>query len=588
MELSKDGRKIMKKDITYIKKYWQYLRKHRVLLTIAFTLIPLISGFNILQPFLIQKAIDDAILQNNLNLLTIITICYGLCILCDFFCKIIQIFLFQYIGQKTILHIRKDLFKHLLKLSTHYYDKTPIGVITSRLTSDMESLNESFASGLVTLLADLLTLLAIITMMLFLSPKLTLITLLVVPPMIVIVNFFRIKLRKYFNQIRTTIGALNATIQEQLQGISIIQLFQYETKSFNQFHHLNKRYKTSTLNSVSYDAVLYSLIESINSIMIALMIWFGWGQYNQEFITIGLLVAFIEYIQKFFLPLKEISNKFAILQHALAALEKIFSTFEVKEFIESGTEKNINLKGNIAFNNVSFAYKNHEDKPILQDISFALKQKQWIAIVGPTGSGKTTIFRLLSKLYDGYTGSIKIDDIELNQFDINHLRHQISVVNQSNTLFSNTIAFNITLGNSAISYEKMIWAARCVNIHDFIMSLPENYNFKLMKGNQSLSSGQAQLISFARALANPSPIILLDEATANVDSLTEKKIQTALHSVLKEKTAIVIAHRLSTIKDAHMILALNNGKIIEYGNHNDLMKQKGFYYNLFQIQFSGL
>jgi ATP-binding cassette subfamily B multidrug efflux pump len=586
MAVSKFGRSIMKNDKRYLISYWQYLKKHRLLLGLAIVLIPLLSFFNLAQPYLIKKAIDDAILVGDVALLYWITLLFGLCVLFDFLSRTLQVFLFQYIGQKTVQDIRADLFKHVLKLSARYYDRTPLGVVTSRLTSDIESLNESFASGLVTLLADLLTLIGIIFVMFMLSPQLTFITLLILPPMVLVVNFFRIKLRAAFDLIRLTLGKMNGYIQEQFQGIDILQLFQQEKASKARFKELNTTYKTSTLSSVSYDAMLYSLIDSLNSIVIAVIIWYGWGQYYSNGITLGVLVAFVDYIQRFFTPLKEISQKFAILQHALASLDKIFSTFDIKDYISSGNQRLNDFQGQVSFDSVSFAYRGFEDKPVLNDVSFSLKQGQLLALVGPTGSGKTTVLRLLSKLYDGYTGKIMLDSTDLNTLNLTDVRQLIAVVNQETTLFSQSIAFNITLGNPLITKEKMIESAQKVHVHDFIMSLPGGYDYCLTQGNRSLSAGQAQLISFARALASDSPIILLDEATASVDSLAEKAIQQGLDALLADKTAIVVAHRLSTIQHADLILAFNNGSVIEYGDHKTLMKQAGFYAKLFKMQFA--
>ncbi len=578
----------MKNDKRYLLHYWTYLKEHKGLLSIALLLIPFISLFTVLQPYLIKKAIDDAIIIGNTKLLYMITLLFGACILGDFICKTLQVFLFQFIGQKTILRIRKDLFKHVLNLSAQYYDKTPVGIITSRLTSDIESLNESFASGLITIFADILTLTGILIIMFILSPQLTFITLLVIPPLFIVVNICRIQLRKIFTVIRSTIGNLHSFIQEHLQGINVLQIYQQEEHCLSTFKTLNAKYKRATLHSVSYDALLYSLIESMNSVMIAVIIWYGWGGYVKETITLGLLVAFIDYIQKFFMPLKELSSKFAILQHALASLEKIFSTFDIKDHIQTGKTHYSTPQGHITFTNVSFAYEQFKEKKIIDEISFTVQPGKLLALVGPTGSGKTTVLRLLSRLYDGYSGNIKLDSHELSSIKLDDIHKHIAVVNQDTSLFSQSIAFNITLGNPDITKEHMIQAAKHVRIHDFIMSLPNNYSYILEQGSQSISSGQAQLITFARALASRSPIILLDEATSAVDSMAEKEIQAGISALLKQKTAIVVAHRLSTIQHADNILALNNGKIIEYGNHKTLMKQNGFYANLYNMQFANI
>ncbi|RAP32396.1 antibiotic ABC transporter ATP-binding protein [Candidatus Marinamargulisbacteria bacterium SCGC AG-414-C22] len=576
------------KDKRYLKNYWVYLKKYQKALNIGLLLIPIVSLLHIIQPYLIKLAIDDYIVVGNMNGLNTIIIMFAAAIIFDFTAKTIQMYIFQYIGQKTVMDIRKDLFIHIINYAPSYFDKTPVGVLISRLTSDIESLNESFSSGLVTLIADFLTLIGIVVMMFILSPKLTVITLIVVPPLMIMVNFFRIKLRHYFDIIRSTIGKMNGYIQEQLQGIAVIQIFMQELKSFTVFKKLNRRYYESTIASVSYDAMLYSLIDMINSIMIALMIWYGWGQYQADIITIGLLVAFVDYIHRFFMPLKEISNKFAILQHALAALEKIFGTFETKEFLPEGNATLPEFNGNITFNNINFAYQGHEDKPILSNINFSIKPGDVCALVGPTGSGKTTILKLLGKLYTGYTGEIYFDNKEIQTLTTHTLRSKIAIVSQDISLFSGSIRFNISLGNKNITEERMIWAAKLVQIHDVIQKLPAGYDTELTKGSSSLSVGQSQLLCFARALASHAPILLLDEATSSVDSLSEKLIQEALLTLFKHKTTLVVAHRLSTITHANTILVLNQGKIIEKGTHETLMMNDAFYAKLFKMQFASL
>ena len=576
----------LKKDSDYLKSYWNYLKTHTRLLTIGFLLIPCISLFHLLQPYLIKKAIDEHILVNDIDGLLFIVACYAACVLFDFGARTAQMFVFQYIGQRTIMAIRKDLFTHILYLSPTYFDRTPIGVVISRLTSDMESLNESVASGLVTLISDVLTILGILIIMFILSPQLTIITILFVPTLYLIVNVFRLRLRHYYNKIRSTMGKMNGFIQEQLNGITIVQSFLQEEAVLKKFKKLNHTYYQSTIRSVSYDAMLYSIIDSFNSIIIATIIWFSWGQFQKGFITIGLLVAFIDYIHKFFVPLKEISNKFAILQHALAALEKIFGTFAITQHTSSGTKKLERAQGIITFNKVNFAYAHVPEKPILNNISFSVNPGETVAIVGPTGSGKTSILRLLSKLYEGYTGDIHLDHQNIHDYELTDLRSQIALVNQDIHLFSHSIRFNIGLGAATISDETIEWAAKTVNAHHFIEKLPEGYDTVLDKGATSLSAGEAQLITFARALASPAPILLLDEATAAIDSKTESTIQRALTELLKNKTTIVIAHRLSTIRHATKILVLKEGQIIEQGTHQTLMKKSGFYQTLYQSQFS--
>ena len=447
----------------------------------------------------------------------------------------------------------------------------------------MEALNESFSSGLVTLIGDLLTFVGIIIFMFLLSPPLTGVTLLVIPPLAFLSNFFRKKLRYYFQQIRSNLSTLNTRLQEDLNGIDMIQIFERRDRNLTQFKHTNNRYRLANIGSVTYDALLYSLIEALSSIMVAIMIWYGWGQYHQDMVTIGLLVAFIEYINRLFQPLKELSNKFAILQHALVALERIFGTLNVSNHISSGQTSLTTVQGSICFKNISFAYPGHEDKPILKDLSFSVKPGQVLALVG---SGKTTVARLLTRLYTGYTGAITIDNHDITTLTTTSLREQIATVTQDIHLFSDTVNFNIGLNNPAISKDDIIQAAKLTQAHDIILSLPNGYETRLQQQGQQLSVGQAQLISLARAMASHAPILLLDEATASIDSLSEKLIQKAIQSLLKEKTVIVIAHRLSTIQKADKILALKDGEIIESGTHDELIQQDGFYKRLYQLQFS--
>lgn len=547
--------------------------------------VPLIPLFQLLQPILVQIGIDHYILANKQAGLMMIVAIFGVCVCLEFVCKAAQVFLFQYLGQKTVADIRTDLFSHVLTLSSTYFDKTPQGSITTRLTTDVESLNDSLASGLITLLSDVLVLIGILATMFWYSPKLTIITLLVVPPMAILVNFFRKRLRHYYFLIRSTIGKINANLQEQLIGVKVVQLFNRYQKNYRQLNTLLVDYRKATIGSVIYDAVLYATVEAMSAIMIAIMIWYSWGLGQSE-ISLGVLVAFVDLILKFFTPLKELSSKFAILQHALAALEKIFGLFDINDRVSSGTKLPDKEKGTIVFKSVSFAYKGYETKPVLTNVSFSVRPGQVVAIVGPTGSGKSTITRLITRLYDGYSGDIELNGVEISKYKIEALRSTIAIVTQEVQLFSASIWFNLSLGCPNVTTDDMINSMKIVQLHDWAESQPNGYDTALMQKGRNLSAGQAQLLSLARALVSPAPIIVLDEATANVDSLSERLIQHTMNEIIKRKTVIVIAHRLSTIQKADTIITMKDGTIIESGTHQELMANNQFYSKLYSMQFA--
>lgn len=574
------------RDLSYLKRFWPYVKPQRLALFLGLIIVPLITLVHLAQPILIQRGIDDYILKGDLSGLSGVAGLFGLCVMLELIFRSSQSYIFQLVGVKSVTKLRDDLFGHILGQSSSYYDKTPTGKLVTRVTSDIEALNETFSSGVVTLIADILTVLGILGCMLWLSPKLTLITLLAVPPLFIIVNHFKKKLRAYYGEIRTTVARLNAYLQEQLEGYQIVQLFQREKRNYAGFQAENQAYKKANLGSIRNDALLYSSMEGVTSVVIVVMIYAGAVELGQGTITLGLLVAFIEYIRKFFQPLKELAGKFAILQAALAALEKIFSSFDIQTEIASGSKTLSKQEISLSFKNVSFSYPGHEDKPVLKDVSFTIEPGQTVAIVGPTGSGKSTISKLVSHLYPGYSGEIVLNQTELKDLDLNSLRHSVGFVNQDVQLFSDTVQFNIGLGNPEITSDEIVEAAKLAQADKFIQTLPSGYKTKLSSSSEGLSAGQAQLISIARAIAIKSPFLVMDEATASVDSLVERDLQTAISNLLKTKTVLVIAHRLSTIKKADKILALKAGEIIESGTHEELLEKNGYYSKLYRVQFA--
>ena len=576
------------KDKKYIGQYFKYLKRYKARLLFSLITIPLITAIHISQPLIIKFAIDDVFINQQFEKLHLVALLLSFAVVSEFSLRSFQSFLFQHIGQHTVTDIRHDLFQHVTSLKMSYFDRTPQGILTARLTNDLESLNDSFATGVVTLIADILTLAGILIAMMILSVELTLVTLLICPPLFFFVNICRKKLRIQYNNIRSTIGQLNASIQEQLEGLKIIQQFNRQAVNESEFDQLNTKYRKATISSVTYDALLFSVIESLASITLGIVIGYALGFQQNDIITIGLLVAFIDYIQKFFQPLKEISNKFAVLQHALASLEKIFGLFNESEVVPQNEQQLVNFSGKLLIHNMAFAYPTHPNKQVLKNISFSVEPGQTIAIVGPTGSGKSSIIKLLLGLYEGYGGSIQLDGQELRDLNISSLRQNIVTVGQDSQLFNRSVAFNISLGNSTITDESILNALSLAKADYIIDKLPQGIHSSIHQFGQQLSAGEAQLIGFARALATPAPLILLDEATANVDSLSEHAIQQATEALLSKKTVIVIAHRLSTIKHADVIIALKDGKIIEQGSHDELIQEKGFYSKLYHMQFETL
>ncbi len=578
---SKDGR-----DLEYFKLYLGYLNPYSLSIGLGFLVIPVITVVHLLQPVLIKKGIDVHIAEGDMAGLQFTGMLFGFCVLLELCCRSLQSYLFQKVGIQSVTALRKDLFDHLLKQSSSYFDRNPVGRLTTRVSSDIEALNETFSSGLITLLADLLNIIGIAAIMFYLSPELTLVTLAFVPPIILVINFFKTKLRTYYTRVRNSISALNTNLEEQLSGYSVVQLFLREQKNYSKFKEENNRYKRANMGSISYDSLLYSIMDAVSSVVIGVIIWFSFESIIDGSLTLGLLVAFVDYTRKFFQPLRELSGKFAILQSALAALEKIFNSFNVNQELKTGSEVFSEDKASIEFKNVSFSYPGFEDKPVLKGLDFTLNSGEVLAIVGPTGGGKSSISKLISLLYDNYQGEIFFGAKELRGFSTSSVRSKIAVVTQDVEIFSDTVEFNIGLGDPKITPEKCREAAKLVQADQFISELSEGYQTQLEAGGSQLSAGQAQLLSFARALAADTPIIILDEATAAVDSLSEGLLQKATEHVLRKKTVLVIAHRLSTIREANEILAIKEGEIVERGNHESLLAADGYYAKLFQMQFA--
>jgi len=567
-------------------KLFKYVRPYKTLLVLTIFLLLITAFLQIMGPYLIKVAIDNYITPGKLDGLLYIVLLLGAIMLADFLIRYLQQYMTEYLGQKIMYDMRMDIFNHVHKMEMSFFDKNPVGRILTRITTDVQALNEMLSSGIVTLFGDIFMITGVMIVMISLNLGLSLVTFSVLILLAAATIIFRKKVRISFKIIRTKISNMNSYIHEAISGINTVKLFNREIKNEEEFDEVNKEYLSEYLKTIFYYSVFFPVVSFISTLAVALIIWYGGGKVIQSFLTLGTLVAFIQYIEKFFHPISDLAEKFGILQEAVAASERIFSLLEQKPRITSAKNpvKIEKIKGNIRFDKVWFAYE--EENFILKDISFKLENGQSVAIVGATGSGKTSIINILNRFYDIQKGNIYLDKIDIRQYELSDLRKHIGIVMQDVFLFSGTILDNIRLGNKEISLDQVIEAAKYVNAHKFIEKLPEKYNQEVKERGQLLSVGQRQLIAFARALVfNPEILLVLDEATSSIDSEIEALIQDALSRIMKNRTTIIIAHRLSTIKHADKIIVLSHGRIVESGSHKELLKLKGVYYNLYKYQY---
>ena len=573
-------------DARLMQRLWGYIRPYRRLFWASTLCLPLTSAFSLVQPYLLKVAIDRHILTHDVSGLAMVGLLYALAMIGELTFMYLQYYLTMLVAQRSLADLRCELFAHVQRLPAAFFDRNPVGRLVTRLTTDVDVVNEMFAAGGLTILMDVVTLLGIVAIMLAIDLRLALVTLSVIPIVVLAINFFRLKARHSYRLIRERIARLNAYLQEALAGMTVIQLFARERRSWRDFDHFNDAHRASNHVSNIYEAALFSMIESVSSICFALIVWYGGGEILGGTLAFGTLVAFVEYIQKFFIPIRDFSTKYAVMQSAMTAAERIFELADTPAAIANGEQARtpeVSL-GRIEFEHVWFAYRG--DDHVLCDLSFTVEPGEKIAIVGPTGSGKTTIIKLLNRSYEVQRGRVLVDGIDVREWDLAALRRRIGVVLQDVFLFSGSIVSNLTLGRADVPRAAAIEAAQTVHADSFIERLPEGYDAVLRERGNNLSVGQRQLLAFARALAYRPSILVLDEATSSVDMETEVLIQDALEKLMRDRTSLVIAHRLSTIEHVDRILVMQSGQIRESGTHSELLRAQGLYYRLYQLQYA--
>ena len=579
-------------DVHYLKHFFSFARKYRASALLGIAMLPLSVITSLLFPWLIIQVIDVHLVQRNMNELWLHIFYLVVVLVINYVVDATYSYSLRKTGQYTITDIRSALFARVLKLPRSYFDNTPTGVTLSRLTSDLETIGETFIQSIVGLVKDSINTIALLTMMLFINWKLTMIILIVMPPVMYLTVHIRNRLRAMYRITRSTLARGSGFLQEALLGVKTVQLYRAEEQVELKYKGFTDEFLKAQMKANKYDAILFAFISGVTSITIALLIWYGSGQVLQQALTLGVLIAFINTLEKVFVPIRDFTSQIAAIQSSFAAFEHIEELF-VEPLEEDGRDLQPThqvaslLKEFISleFKNVSFRY-NAGLPYVLKNVSFLLEKGHQIALVGSTGSGKSTIARLISKTYQDYEGSILLNGIELSEISIDDSTHLFSLMMQDVYLFEESVQFNIGLGKPEILPAQVEQAARYVYADSFIKQLPGDYDFRLEKNGTNLSIGQTQLISFARAVAQGGQVMILDEATSSVDSITENLIQKALQRLFTEKTVIAIAHRLSTVRHSDIILVLEKGEIVEQGNHEELVAHNGIYAGLLNESIS--
>jgi ATP-binding cassette subfamily B protein len=563
-----------------------FVAPYRSLVALSLGTLFASAAVQLVQPYLVKEVIDGFIVKRRADGLLLPAGLFLATLLVDFGLSFLQVYFLERTGQNVVYDMRIAIFAHLQRLPSAFFDGTPVGRLMTRVTTDVEAINEAFTSGVVLILADFAKLAGIIVILIAMDVKLALVTFAVIPPMLVVSWWFRVRVRDAYRAMRTAVAKLNAALQEVVSGMRIVQLFRRERLVASEFAALDAGHRSAQMSGVFYESAFSAVAELMGSVTMAAIVWAGGRRLAGDAITFGTLVAFIEYAGRFFRPVQELSQRYTVMQAAMASAERIFALLDTKATLVSPREPfrpQGRARGEIAFENVTFGYG--DGKAVLRNVSFHVRPGERLAVVGWTGAGKSTLIRLLARLYDVREGRILLDGIDVREYDLGVLRRNIGVVLQDHFLFSGTVAENIGLGDPRISAADIERAAKAVRADRFIDRLPSGYDEPVRERGSNFSVGEKQLLSFARAVAFDPAVLVLDEATASVDPETEGHIQTALNTVLSGRTSIVIAHRLATIRNADRILVLHHGEVRELGTHDELMsRQEGLYRALQTLQ----